>query len=106
LKKDIEKLENIQHRAKRLAPRLRKKGHEYGLEKLRLTTLETRRKMGDLIQFYKFVNGHDHIKWKNQPEKIMQGNKDGPASSNLRWGGAYVFVENLRIYVHLGTSSF
>ena len=87
LKKDIEKLENIQHRATRLAPRLRKKGYEYRLEKLRLTTLETRRKRGDLIQFYKVVNGHDHIKWKNQPEKIVQGNKDGPASSNLRRGG-------------------
>ena len=87
MKKDIEKLENIQHRATRLAPRLRKKGYEYRLEKLRLTTLETRRKRGNLIQFYKVVNGHDHNKWKNQPEKIVQGNKGGPASSNLRRGG-------------------
>ena len=46
LKKDIEKLENIQHRATRLAPRLRKKGYEYRLENLRLTTLETREKGG------------------------------------------------------------
>jgi hypothetical protein len=45
-KKDIEKLENIQHRATRLAPKLRKKGYEYRLEKLRFTTLETRRKRG------------------------------------------------------------
>jgi hypothetical protein len=87
LKKDIEKLENIQHRATRLAPSLRKKRYEYRLEKLRLTTLETRRKRGDLIQFYKVLNGQDHIKWKNEPEKIMHGNNDGPVSSNLRRGG-------------------
>jgi hypothetical protein len=87
LRKDIEKLENIQHRATRLAPRLRKRGYEYRLEQLRLTTLETRRKRGDLIQFYKVLNGHDHIKWKSEPEKILQGNNDGPASRNLRRGG-------------------
>ena len=78
MKKDIEKLENIQHSATRLEPRLRKKGYEYRLEKLRLTTLETGRKRGDLIQFYKVLNGQDHIKWKNMPEKIEQGNNDGP----------------------------
>ena len=33
--------------------------------------LETRRKRGDLIQFYKVLNGHDHINWKNEPEKIV-----------------------------------
>ena len=87
MKKDIEKLENIQHRATRLAPRLRKKGYEYRLEKLRLTTLETRRKRGDLIQFYKIVYGLDHIKWKKGPEKIVQGDKNGPAARNLRKGG-------------------
>ena len=45
MKKDIEKLENIQHRATRLAPNLRKKGYEYRMKKLR-TTLERRRKKG------------------------------------------------------------
>ena len=48
MKKDIEKLENIQHRATRLAPNLRKKGYEYRMKKLRLTTLEIRRKRGIL----------------------------------------------------------
>ena len=46
MKKDIEKLENIQHRATRLVPKLRKKVYGYRLEKLRLTTLEKRRKRG------------------------------------------------------------
>ena len=72
------------------------------MKKLKLTTLEIKRKMGDLIQF---LSGHDHIKWKRRPEKIVHGDKDGTASRNLR-RGAYVFVENLRIYVHPGKSSF
>ena len=93
MKKDIEKLENIQHRATRLAPNLRKKGYEF-----RLTTLEIRRKRGDLIQFYKVQIGHDHIKWKNEPEINL-------VSGNLR-RGVHVFVGNLRIYVHPGMSSF
>ena len=87
LKKDIEKLEEIQHRATRLVPKLRKKEYEYRLERLRLTTLETRRKRGKLIQFFKVLNGHDHIKWKNEPEKIVLGDNNGPASRNLRRGG-------------------
>ena len=57
------------------------------LRKLRLTTLETRRKRGDLIQFYKIVYGLDHIKWKKGPEKIVQGDNNGPAARNLRKGG-------------------
>ena len=46
MKKDIEKLENIQYRATRLVLNLRKKGYEFRLKKLRLTTLKIRRKRG------------------------------------------------------------
>jgi hypothetical protein len=100
LKKDIEKLEEIQHRATRLVPKLRKKEYEYRLERLRLTTLETRRKRGDLIQFFKILNGHDHIKWKNEPEKIVPGDNNGPASRNLRRGGGYLFSEGTCEYMY------
>ena len=72
------------------------------LRKLRLTTLETSRKRGYLIHFYKIVYGLDHIKWKKGPEKLVQGDKNGPAARNL----IYVIVGNLRIYVHPGMSSF
>ena len=37
---------------------------------LKLTTLETRRKRGDLIQFYKALNGLDQIKWTNELSMI------------------------------------
>ena len=60
-KKDIEKLEEIQQRATRLVPTLKKREYLDRLNKLRLTTLETRRKRGDLIQFYKILNVLDHV---------------------------------------------
>ena len=31
--------------------------------------------------------GLDHIKWKKGPEKIVQGDNNGPAARNLRKGG-------------------
>jgi ribonucleases P/MRP protein subunit RPP40 len=46
LKRDIEELENIQHRATRLVPGLKRVEYMERLRKLRLTTLETRRKWG------------------------------------------------------------
>ena len=67
MKKDIEKLENIQHRETRLAPNLREKSYEYS-------------------------------KWKKEPEKIVQGDKDGPASRNSRLGGICFRREPATIY--------
>ena len=87
LKKDTEKLENVQHKATKLVAKLRNEGYEDRLKILRLTTLETRRKGGDLIQFYKVLNGLDHINWKSNPEKVVQGDKNGPAAFNLRREG-------------------
>ena len=43
LKKDTEKLENVQHKATKLVAKLRNEGYEDRLKMLRLTTLETRR---------------------------------------------------------------
>ena len=83
----------------RLVPTLRKKEYEYRLSKLRQKTLETRRKREDLIEFYKIINGSDQVKWKNMPERIVQGDVDGSAARNLRRGGVYVFTESPRIYV-------
>ena len=57
-KGDIEEMERIQHRATRLLPAFKKISYEERLEKLRITTLETRRKRGDLIQMYKIFNNY------------------------------------------------
>ena len=49
LKKDIDKIEDIQHKGTRLEPTLRKMDYKDRLKELRLTTLETRRRRGDLL---------------------------------------------------------
>ena len=64
-------------------PALRKKEYGFRLSKLRLTTLETRRKRGNLIEFYKIINGSDQVKWKNMPKKIVQGEMDGQQFSEF-----------------------
>ena len=87
LKKDIDKIERIQHKATRLVPKIRNKCYEDRLDEMRLTTLETRRKRGDLIQFFKIINGIDQVEWKNKPEKTLQGIENGPVTSNLRKKG-------------------
>ena len=77
---------------------LRKYEYEERLKKLRLTTLETRRKRDDLIQFYKVLNGLDHIEWKRRPEKVVQGDKYVPAARNLRKDGIFFRREPGNIY--------
>ena len=74
---DTEKLENVQHKTTKLVAKLRNEGYEDRLKISRLTTLETRRKRGNLIQFCKVLNGLDHINWKNNPEKVVKGDKNG-----------------------------
>jgi len=70
--------------ATRLVPNLRKNGYEIRLNKLRLTSLETRRKRGDLKQKWVIIlMSHDKIKWKIELVKNQ-------ASQNLRRGG-YMF---------------
>ena len=56
VKKYINMLENVQHRATRLVPGLKKESYEVRLKALKLTTLEIRRKRGDLIEFYNILN--------------------------------------------------
>ena len=58
---DIESIKNVQHRATRLVPSIKRKSHEYRFKALELTTLETRRKGRYLIQFYKIINKMDHV---------------------------------------------
>ena len=88
LKKDIDKIEDIQHKVTRLVPTLSKMDYKDRLKELRLTTLETRRRRWDVIQFYKVLNGLDQIIWRKSPEKTMcSDDKDFPDSRNLRRGG-------------------
>ena len=74
LRGDIENIENVQHGATRLVPGIKRKNYEFRVKTLRLTTLEIRRKRGDLIQFYKIINKIDHINLRNGLLEKNRGN--------------------------------
>src|SRR6266536_4144867 len=59
--KDIEKIERVQHRATRMIPALKKLTYENRLSELGITTLETRRLRGDLIEVFKILKGLEGI---------------------------------------------
>ena len=65
LQKDIDALEKIQRRATRMLPVLREKSYEDRLKILNLTTLETRRIRGDIIQAFKIIKGFDDVETDN-----------------------------------------
>ena len=62
--KHIDALENVQKRVNKLPSRLKKKSYHARLDDFNLTTLETRRTRGDLIQFYKQKRGIEEIRWE------------------------------------------
>ena len=86
LKGDIDNIENVQHRATRLVPGIKRKGYKYRVKTLRITTLETRRKRGDLIQFYKIINKIDHVNLENGLQEKNRGIESGPAGNLRRQG--------------------
>lgn len=61
LVKDIELLEQVQHRATKLIPEISHLPYEERLKYLNLTTLELRRHRGDLIEVFKILNGKEGI---------------------------------------------
>ena len=63
LAKDIELMERVQHRATKLISSLRKETYENRVKILGLTTLETRRLRGDLVEAFKVMKGFEDISW-------------------------------------------
>lgn len=57
-KKDIELLERVQRRVSKMPRTLKRLPYEQRLLRLGLTTLEERRKRGDLIETFKILRGH------------------------------------------------
>ena len=57
LKKDIDLLEQVQHRATRMIPGMSRLTYEDRLKKMDLPTLAYRRIRGDAIDTYKYLNG-------------------------------------------------
>ena len=60
-RKDINKLEGIQKRATKMVIELRGLEYEERLRVLGMTSLETRRKRGDLLQIYKIKKGFEKV---------------------------------------------
>ena len=57
LKKDMQLLESVQHRASRMVPGLSKLSYEERLQKLGIPSLTYRRLRGDAIEVYKYLHG-------------------------------------------------
>jgi hypothetical protein len=56
---DINSLERVQRRMTKLIPQIRNLSYEERLTKLKLHSLERRRVRGDMIEVYKWMNGHN-----------------------------------------------
>ena len=61
MKTDINALEQVQHRATKMITLLRKLPYEQRLKECNLTTLEERRKRGDLLETHKIMHGLERI---------------------------------------------
>jgi len=59
--KDITLLEKVQHRVTRMIPGLSGMSYNDRLQRLGLTTLETRRLRGDLIEVHKILKGVEYV---------------------------------------------
>ena len=68
-KGDIKKIEGIQKRATKMVIELRGMEYEERLEALGLTTLDIRRKRGDMIQIYKIMKGVETVGINMEPDK-------------------------------------
>jgi len=61
-RRDIDCLEKVQRRATKLVKGLKNCRHELRLTKLGLTTLEEKRRTGDLIEAYKIITGKEKVR--------------------------------------------
>ena len=61
-KKNIKILEDVQRRATKLVREIRNLSYEDRVRYLGLTTLETRRIRGDMIETFKIISGKDNIR--------------------------------------------
>ena len=64
LKRDIENLEKVQHRATKMIRECRGLNYEDRLKCTGLLTLERRRERGDLIEVFKLIKGFDKIDYR------------------------------------------
>jgi hypothetical protein len=73
----IRELENVQRRATKLVPALRKLSEEERREAMELPTLNDRRLRGDLIQQYKIAKGFDEVNWSYPLNSLCENRTRG-----------------------------
>ena len=74
-------LDKVQRRASKIPNTSRTLKYNERLNKMSITTLDLRRKRGDLIQFYKSLNGLERIEWYQKPNLKTNAIQDVPAAS-------------------------
>ena len=78
LTQDIEMLEKVQCRATKMVYGLNDLTYEQRLRRLDITTLETRRRRGDLIEAFKIIKGFDkvdYLKYFHLSRSGLRGHK-------------------------------
>ena len=102
LKRDIDVIEKVQRRVTRVPKALHGVEYQERLERMGLTTLETRRTRGDLIQLFKIVRGADLINWYREPTwsvkrstKRSQLRRELVASCQQRYNFFYNRIANI-----------
>ena len=70
-KGDFKKLEGVQRRATKMLPGMSNLSYTDRLKALDLPTLSYRRRRGDLIQVYKYLNDHYNVDWSNLFELVI-----------------------------------
>jgi hypothetical protein len=75
LKQDILKLEKVQERATKIPYAMRQYTYPERCEMLGLTTLETRRGRGNMIQRQKIETGLDDVRWHDPPKPCQRSGR-------------------------------
>ena len=94
---DIKLLEGVQRRFTKLIPELNQLPYEMRLKNLNLTTLETRRIRGDLIEVYRIMNGIESIDWKLLFSKSP---KDGPRGHTRKLEKKVMHLDIRKYFFH------
>lgn len=75
LLKDIRKLEKVQRRATKLVSGLSDMSYEQRLTELGLTSLQERRRRGDMIEIFKLIHGYDKLDAGEEFLKLESDNR-------------------------------
>ena len=92
-RKDIDVLERVQRRATKMSTQLKRLTYQDRLIRLGLTTLEIRRARGDLIQFYKIINGLEVVKWTRELRCIEDQSTSNTSARVLRRHNKHFYRE-------------